>query len=256
MKLTVIKSVHCQKRINRFRKRGFTLIELLVVIAIIAILAAMLLPALSKAKQKASQTLCLNNQKQLGLSFMMYAGDNRDVMPTDASNGGGFHPDDWIWWRANPTYPIIKSPILTTIKASTNLLRCPLDRDDSGRLAANPVDPYRWSYTANSYAGLAGNTLNGVVSSYMVVPGVYTRQKLSNIRNPVNKLMLVEENAAKSDSPPGTSPSLIDGRWIGGGNDSITTRHSGKGNANFADGHAQSVDWKLATNVFYIDVTL
>jgi prepilin-type N-terminal cleavage/methylation domain-containing protein len=77
---------------QRVRPEGFTLIELLVVIAIIAILAAMLLPALAKAKEKAIRTICLNNEKQIYLSLHIYCDDNKDYLPEETGNS-----PFWAW---------------------------------------------------------------------------------------------------------------------------------------------------------------
>jgi prepilin-type N-terminal cleavage/methylation domain-containing protein/prepilin-type processing-associated H-X9-DG protein len=253
------------------RSFGFTLIELLVVIAVIAILAAMLLPALAKSKQQAMETKCRNSLKQLSLGTLMYVGENRDTYPAGASRATyGFEPADWIYWRVGantPTMPggglatLDKSPVIVELGtgASTNLFRCPMDIDDSSRIkmTGGAPGPFYYSYSMTGY-GLDARNVNLGISSVQENAGFFV-YKAASVRNPSGKIMLDEEDAIlkASDAPPPAiaQESIIDdGRWVpytgnaDGGDNCLTLRHTGKGNVGFADGHAVAVTWQFATN--------
>src|SRR4051812_10473722 len=102
---------------------GFTLIELLVVIAIIAILAAMLLPALAKAKQRAWTASCLSNQKQWGLALQMYRNDFSEGIPHDGMNPSSYAPGDSLqanaWFNLLPEY-VAEKPLAFYTSNSTS----------------------------------------------------------------------------------------------------------------------------------------
>jgi len=133
-------------------RKAFTLIELLVVIAIIAILAAILFPVFAKAREKARQTSCINNCKQLGLAFMQYIQDNDEKFPNSINYGS-----DW----AQHIYPYVKS---------TGVYQCPddsLSRVASEQAAGeNPANCYPVSYVWNSYIANTGLWVNAPVSAW------------------------------------------------------------------------------------------
>ena len=230
------------------RPSAFTLIELLVVIAIIAILASLLLPALSKAKSTATGAVCQSNQKQIGLAWYMYQDENDGNMSSATYEGrlligGMFFPVDWPWPPAGITnneqaLAYIKERLelgpLWPYASSHDVYNCPGD----GRTKL------QWGkgWTFDTYARAGG--LNNTGNSGWSDGSRLHITKFSQIINPSDKYVFVEEGTKYAGGHGGANlgPWALNPetkQWI----DPVAVWHNDASTFSFADGHAESHRW-------------
>jgi len=227
---------------NERGRDAFTLIEVLVVIAIVAILAALLLPALAAAKERGRQSQCLNEFRQWGLAMKMYVNDNEDYFPRER---GINNTNPWpvvaaatnrdVWYNALPS-ELSKPPAAYYATNSQmdfylpgSLFACPSTKFDPASAAAYP-------------------NFSRAMNSRLIIANAPTR--ITVVHDPARTLLMVEAGVSGETALPG-QPSC-DGRphakW-----DRACARHHGFGNGAFTDGHAAALSARELVDTNYFE---
>jgi prepilin-type N-terminal cleavage/methylation domain-containing protein/prepilin-type processing-associated H-X9-DG protein len=223
------------------RRRAFTLVELLVVIAIIAILIAILLPSLRRAKEAGLRITCASNMRAIGQAFVMYAQENKGFFPRPGTEA---LPEDWIYWQRGRNIDESRISRMIAKTFQTKLFVCPSDDVTTHPVVAAYGVSFPCSYTVNGYICIWNKD--------------YKTLKMSEVLQPSSKILLIDESGNTVD----------DGCWAPSHFDSPTDRKNmlsnrhdklnekknakasydltdkiyGRGNVTFCDGHCEFFD--------------
>ncbi|MBQ0105767.1 MAG: DUF1559 domain-containing protein [Armatimonadetes bacterium] len=222
----------------KFTKKGFTLIELLVVIAIIAILAAILFPVFAQAREKARQTSCLSNLKNIGTALMLYIDDNHETFPMCRNEAIGTKD---AWWTGN-LFPYVKDAKVYFCPSYTKTF------DPNGSDTDYCYQALNAGYSAND--GVFGDYCNGALKA---------PKKLARVKSPSNVITIFEASyyimpegsvrwngmyscwlpgAGLTGAEPSTVSSPLASKTGDSYSDYMNGRHNEGINLCYADGHA------------------